>query len=584
MWLRFTPTTSSGNMWATAESFRKLSVGLLLTVGLVVSCAAHSAAPRSPSSAASPDAQARKPWSVLLITVDNMRPDHMSVYGYEKDTTPHLERFAAEAAVFEGAFSTSAWTAPGMVSIFTGYYPPVHAQSGRFSFYDSEMTSALRVLAQKGYEIFGHAIRGPSHEDFGFEHRLGELEDFVESRLSNDEPYFAWAHVADVHLPYTPSARNAKRFGATSRASEGIEAVGNHRIILRRPEEAQLDFEHAGKVAFGKEDVPEVIALYDGEVADVDERLGRILDRMRETGLLDRTIVIISADHGEELFEHGWVGHASTGYDAKLYDELIRIPLIIRVPDRSLIGRSSALVQGVDIMPTLFDILDINDVDMEPTMQGRSLLPLIADGTSKVRDFVFAQTTLKGWSTPKEEIGIRLVAARSATHKLIWVPTESGARIEGFDLREDPGETKNVYPQRVSEFRYLERALEAWTRDNRRAAAELVLGASGRRLRSIARAALGTGGLVDAVNEWLAIQTMAETWGLEPDAFYANEPYAARWHDAQRLADEMIAKAMDCRAKNGTLNATRSSQPRDVDAWICAGPKGSPTPRDTMAP
>ena len=80
------------------------------------------------------------PWSVLLITVDNLRPDHMSLYGYERDTTPYLKKFAKEAAVFDHAFSTSAWTAPGMVSIFTGYYPPVHAQHGRLSFYDEEMT------------------------------------------------------------------------------------------------------------------------------------------------------------------------------------------------------------------------------------------------------------------------------------------------------------------------------------------------------------------------------------------------------------------------------------------------------------
>ena len=79
-----------------------------------------------------------RPWSVLLITVDNLRPDRMSLYGHERDTTPYLDKFADESAIFDNAFSTSAWTAPGMVSIFTGYYPPVHAQHGRFSFYDKE--------------------------------------------------------------------------------------------------------------------------------------------------------------------------------------------------------------------------------------------------------------------------------------------------------------------------------------------------------------------------------------------------------------------------------------------------------------
>jgi len=507
---------------------------------------------------------------VLLITVDNLRPDHMSVYGYEKDTTPYLERFSREAAVFESAFSTSAWTAPGMVSIFTGYYPQVHAQSGRFSFYDSEMTSALRVLAQEGYEIIGQSIRGPSHQDFGFERPLGELEDFVESRVSNDKPYFAWAHLRDVHLPYAPSKDSARRFGASLQASPGVDAVRNHKVILREPIEGKLVLEHAGKVSFDEDDMREVRALYDGEVAEIDERLGRVLERMRETGLLDRTVIIISADHGEELFEHGWVGHASTNYDGKLYDELIRIPLILRVPDRSLVGRSSALVQGVDLMPTIFDLLQISTSKMTPTMQGHSLVPLMVEGQSKVRDHVFMETTLKGWTTPMEEIGKRLVAVRSATHKMIWIPSESGFRVEGFDLRVDPAETKNIYPQRASELRSLEEARRVWARDNRGVGAELVLEACGRRLTRIAEAVLRKDGLVEGVNEWLAIQTMAKTWGLEPDPFYDHEPYAEQWREVQHTAARMIGKAMDCQTSGGALEVAPSTNRRDVDAWVCS--------------
>jgi hypothetical protein len=147
--------------------------------------------------------------SVLLITVDNLRPDRMSVYGHFRDTTPYLKQFARESLVFDNAFSTSAWTAPGMVSIFTGYYPPVHAQHGRFSYYDDDMASALKVLADSGYEILGQAIRGPSHQGFGFQKILGKkpdrLQDFIEARVDDPTPFFAWAHLKDVHLPYDPS-------------------------------------------------------------------------------------------------------------------------------------------------------------------------------------------------------------------------------------------------------------------------------------------------------------------------------------------------------------------------------------------
>ncbi len=518
-------------------------------------------------------AQSERQWSVLLITVDNLRPDRMSAYGYEKETTPYLKSFAQESAVFDHAFSTSAWTAPGIVSLVTGYYPPVHAQWGRFSFYDKEMTAALRVLAERGYEIFGQSIRGPSHQDFGFENSLvrgpDSLENFIAERINNEQPFFAWAHIRDVHLPYAPSDLNAARFGASSQTSEGIEAVRNHKVILRHPERAEVEFKHAGKIEFSTDDVPVIRALYDGEVADVDERLRRNLEWMRETGLLDRTIVIISADHGEELFDHGWVGHASTGYDGKLYDELIHIPLIVRVPDKALSGRFSALVQGVDLMPTVFDILGVDASGMEPAMQGVSFLPVMKGEQEAVRDYVFTQTTLKGWTTPKEEIPIRVASVRSSTHKLIWFPTDEGTRVEGYDLSRDPDELDNIYPQKAQDFEHLERAYQSWMAGNRSAAATLVLGGAEQRIGNMAQAALGKAGLVAAVNEWLAIQTMGDTWGLEPDVFYQHEPYAERWREVQRRAAAIVAKAMACSAQNGTLRSSDTTQPRRVELWQC---------------
>jgi arylsulfatase A-like enzyme len=514
------------------------------------------------------------PWSVLLITVDNLRPDHMSLYGYERDTTPYLKKFAKEAAVFDHAFSTSAWTAPGMVSIFTGYYPPVHAQHGRFSFYDEEMTAAFRVLAAQGYEILGEGIKGPSHQGFGFQKHLGRrpkrLESFIEERIDDKKPFFAWAHIKDVHLPYSPSIASEKRFGATSRNSEALEAVKKYRIILRHPERVDIEFDHAGKVEFSREDIPVVQALYDGEVADVDKRLEYNLERMRDTGLLDRTIVIIAADHGEELFDHGWLGHASTGYDAKLYDELIRIPLIIRVPDQSLTGSYSALVQGVDFMPTVFDILGISSSGMQPQMQGHSLLPIINGDKEKIRDFVFSQTTLKGWTTPREEMTIRIVSARSRSKKLIWIPTSEGVRIEGYDLQRDPDELNNIYSEEIDEFRALEQALEKWVVDNRFRAASLVLGGAQMRIKNIADEVLGNNNLIAAVENWSAIQIMEDTWGLEPDRFYQHEPYATSWQKTQKVAAQMIGKAMSCRSNDGELLSENPTQPEDVESWRCS--------------
>ncbi len=140
-----------------------------------------------------------KIWSVLLITVDCMRPDHMSLYGYGRETTPQLAKFAEESMVFENAFATSGWTSPGVISLLTGYYPPVHGQNGRYSFYDKALTSPLRVLAAEGYDILGQNKSGPTIKGLGIQRGIRpnpllarpELENFIELRSAHDAPFFA---------------------------------------------------------------------------------------------------------------------------------------------------------------------------------------------------------------------------------------------------------------------------------------------------------------------------------------------------------------------------------------------------------
>jgi arylsulfatase A-like enzyme len=479
----------------------------------------------------------------------------MSVHGYERATTPHLEAFARESLVFENAFAPSAWTVPGIVSLVTGYDPPVHGQNSRYGFYDKAMPTPLRLLAGEGYDVFGSDIKGPGHEDFGYQGKPAFkppfLETFVEERATNPKPFFVWVHLSDLHLPYTPSEANARRWIDTSRSSEGVAAVKEHRIILRHPEEG-LGYKHASNVAFVEEDRPVIRALYDGELADMDERLGKVLGRMRENGLLDRTIVVISADHGEELFEHGWIGHASTSYDGKLYDELIRIPLLIRLPNGSRAGRFKALVQGTDLMPTLLDVLALDATRISPPMQGQSLMPLVSGGRKSVRTHVFAQTTLKGWTTPKEDVRRRVVSVRSTDRKLIAIPQGDGRRIEAYDLRADPGETRNLYPSKARKFADLEAALAAWQDQSRETAARLVQEAAAKYKADLERA-LQDGDLLGAVRGWEAIEVMHQTWGLETDPFSEREPDATAWKTMRRQISAAIATAVDCGSRDKTF-------------------------------
>lgn len=511
-------------------------------------------------------------WNVLLITVDCLRPDHMSLYGYERDTTPYLSRFAEESLVFENAFSTSAWTGPGVASLLTGYYPPVHGQGGQFSYYDEKMPSPLRIFRKAGYRVLGDTVDGPTFGNMGFHGRLYPrpyFELFVEQQIQTEQPFFAWVHLRETHLPYNPSERNANRWFDPSQTSEGVEAVRGHYLILR-PEDIEVRYRNAGKVTFTDGDVAAIRGLYDGTVLDVDQRLEQVFERMRESGLLDETLVIISADHGEELLEHGWVGHASTSYDGKLYDELIRIPLIIRLPDAGKTGRFDTLVQGVDVMPTIFELLELDPEPLKPAMQGHSLMPVVDGQSDSVRDYVFNDTTVKGWTTPRAEVPRRVRSVRSRTHKLIWFPDGDGLRIEGYDLREDPGEQHNIFPARATEFAPLEAAYGAWVDENRRWAADLVLPAAEQHTAELA-AALGEADLLAAVRAWDGLELLNQTWGLEAEPFYADGPQAAAWEAMRRAAAEQIGDAMGCRAGGGALEPVPApaDQADTAGTWRC---------------
>ena len=534
--------------------------GLAALAVLSLACAIGSAA-------AATEQQA---WNVLLITVDALRPASMSLYGYDRDTTPYLRRFAEESLVFDNAFATSSWTSPGIVSMLTGYYPPVHGQNGRFSFYDKEMTAALRILAEEGYDIAGHTTTGPNYANLGMTRsvwRDGAVERYLDQRLGIDKPFFLWAHLKEVHLPYNPTDRNAERWGGMAHTSNAVRAIRNYKMAFR-PDNVDVWFKHPGKLEFSEADKTVVRALYDGSIADVDERLGQIMERLRYTGLLDRTIVIISADHGEELFEHGWVGHASTSYDGKLYDELIRIPLIIRLPNASTTGRFDTLVEGVDVMPTIFAILGLDPARLSPAMQGHSLLDIAAGRRAKLRDYLFSETTIKGWTTPRAEMPARVIAVRSETRKLMLFPDGEGYRKEGYDLVADPDELTDIYPARAEEFADLERALADWSVQNRRAAAELVESAARRQISNLVDA-IEQNDLREAVARWQAIDVIHDTWGMEVEPFFAHDDHAASWRAIRQTAAGMLAKAMACVAQGGELRVGQAAEREDVTAWSC---------------
>ena len=196
-------------------------------------------------------------------------------------------------------------------------------------------------------------------------------------------------------------------------------------------------------------------------------------------------------------------------------------------------------------------------------------MPIVRQEADTVRDYVFNQTSLKGWTTPREEMRERIVSVRSKDMKLIRIPGEDGTRSEAYDLAQDPQEKNDIYSSDDERVRFLEEVLDTWIEDNRSKAADLVIGEAKQRVNSIADAVLETKDLNRAVSSWIAIQTMEDTWGLEPDRFYAAEPFTTQWQEIQQTAAGMIGAAMTCASRGSDLRTTNPAEPLLVENWNC---------------
>jgi arylsulfatase A-like enzyme len=251
--------------------------------------------------------------NILLLTVDSFRPDRLGCYGAERAHTPNIDRLARRGVIFTKAYSTAAWTNASLVSMLTGLYPSVHGVERRGVSLPEEWVTPLELLREAGYLVpeINYLFPTPNYRNLGFTpNRIRDVPQFLVAY--QDTAFFAWHHFHGPHLPYNPPEKYLKMFlPAGLEKSEGIKAVLDNIIMPR------------GEHVFTPMEQELVNALYDAELAAQDEEIGRVLDTLDSLGLTGRTIVILSADHGEELFEHGWLGHASTSLNGTLYEELI---------------------------------------------------------------------------------------------------------------------------------------------------------------------------------------------------------------------------------------------------------------------
>jgi arylsulfatase A-like enzyme len=408
---------------------------------------------------------------VIVISLDTTRADHLGFYGNETVKTPHLDRLARESIVLDDVTTTAPTTLAAHASLFTGTYPHTHgAPRNGFVLHEDNRTLA-EMLEEYGFVTAGFAAsfalagrfgiaQGFEHYDESFEFRAVEGGRFQDERPAAavtdavidylkqkgvPDRLFLFAHYFDAHSPYAPPSPYDTMYD--ERGHENLpnwHAVSDDcmdRGVVKTPPGERM------------------AAQYAGEISYMDEHLGRLLDDLRERGVLDDALLLVTSDHGENhwehfyCFDHGW----------SVYQTTARAVGVLRLPGGAEGGtRITSAVSTIDLLPTLLSKLN---APIPESVEGRPI-ELVA-GAYDVRT-VFVQAT-KPWekveTDPRWTNMNKMRSIRQGPYKLIQVPWQQG-REELYDLEADPGETENLLAEPTADATRvaddLRVRLEAW--------------------------------------------------------------------------------------------------------------------------
>jgi arylsulfatase A-like enzyme len=294
----------------------------------------------------------------------------LGVYGYYRDTSPFIDAFAKESIVFESAVVQAPTTLPSHMSIMTSLYPHSHGVKRNRSLPEERITLA-ELLRKGGYKTTAFADGGWMRAVFGFsqgfetydgEEKIGiaKILPKVKKWLNENgsQPFFLFLHCYDIHSPYDPPPPYDTMFQDTVYTGSFV------------PSTAKLRLAAWNRIQLNNQDLQHVMALYDGGIRYTDEMIGEFFAYLRNSGLYNRSLIIVTSDHGEEFMEHGSFLHWQLYYRPNLH-----VPLIMHLPAFSRKGvRIDEFVQSIDLLPT---ILDFAGLPVHPDAQGRSLMPLI---------------------------------------------------------------------------------------------------------------------------------------------------------------------------------------------------------------
>lgn len=401
--------------------------------------------------------QPTNPKNIILIAIDTLRSDHISVLGedenYHRDLTPNLRGLAARGTVFRTAISQAPWTKPAMASILTGKYPQEHEAILLHGALGAEQTTLAELLTEAGYSTGAVVSSALMNAECGFDQGFDYFsEDYVLSNRAitsegitdqaiqflksrNDDRFFLLLHYFDPHYEY----RNHEDWVFADDYSRWLV---DWDIDLKIEASALRDMRHLLEPS----DIKYLTDLYDEEIAYTDREIGRLFDYIREQQLEQNTAIVIVADHGEEFMERGWLGHCFS-----LYDEQIKVPLIMVFP--GLDNSNNVVSETVETRPIFSTILEYLGLPFDEEQGPPSLLPMIRDtATDGLSDQACSAAYSSTW-IPDSRVDLNLSSLQTDDWKVILDHTRGRELL--FDLTNDPGETTNLAlenPEKLEEM------------------------------------------------------------------------------------------------------------------------------------
>ncbi len=406
--------------------------------------------------------EGREP-NVLIIGIDTLRPDHLGCYGYDRRTSPNIDRLAAEGAIFKNTVSQSPWTLPSFGTVFTSLYPSQHGAGTLLKRVRTSFPTLATILSESGYRTGAVISASVLHSETGIsrgfqdyavpegraKRRSDEVTDVALQWIDNGDgsPFFLFAHYWDAHDPYEPLPPYDTMFDPSYQGKIGnrfnprglMLSAASH---IRSP----ASIESQG---LSDEDLNHIISLYDGEIAFEDNEIGRLLEGLEERGMKENTLIVLLSDHGEEFSEHGGFGHGYT-----MFSEMINVALILTLPAVIPGGRViNEQVRLVDVTPTILDLLGL---DSGFTFEGASLVPLVTGKGKPVAGPHALFPPSVAYSEALKD-GPEKKAVTAYPWKLIYDLSSSDEIL--FNLKQDPGESEDCMRERPEAIAPLEELL-----------------------------------------------------------------------------------------------------------------------------